>query len=122
MLPHLGTGAGRGLEDVLLLVRLLTRPETQCSNVAACRPPAPAFGFSDMRLRFAQAVLDAYPATRRSRWKAVWDASYNAGAVYDHHGPHGATSEGIMRDLQDMWDPVWTYDLDGEHEVAVAVV
>lgn len=39
MLPHLGAGAGQGLEDVLLLVRLLTRPETQSSNLAVRLPP-----------------------------------------------------------------------------------
>lgn len=39
MLPHLGAGAGTGIEDVLLLVRLLTRPETQSSNLTVRRPP-----------------------------------------------------------------------------------
>ena len=38
MLPHLGAGAGTGIEDVLLLVRLLTRPETQSSNLTVRRP------------------------------------------------------------------------------------
>ena len=38
MLPHLGAGAGTSIEDVLLLVRLLTRPETQNSNLTVRRP------------------------------------------------------------------------------------
>ena len=41
MLPHLGAGAGTGIEDVLLLVRLLTRPETQLSNLTVRLPSSP---------------------------------------------------------------------------------
>lgn len=33
MLPHLGAGAGQGLEDVLLLVKLLSHPETTSAKV-----------------------------------------------------------------------------------------
>ncbi|KAM5540777.1 hypothetical protein V8D89_005421 [Ganoderma adspersum] len=102
MLPHLGAGAGTGIEDVLLLVRLLTRPETQSSNLTT--------------------VLEAYSAIRRPRSKQVWDASHKAGAAFDHHGPSGTTPEGLLKDLQGMWDPVWRYDLDAEFAAAVALL
>jgi len=37
MLPHLGAGVGQGFEDVLVLCRLLSDPETNASNIAvAC--------------------------------------------------------------------------------------
>ncbi|PIL35070.1 hypothetical protein GSI_02858 [Ganoderma sinense ZZ0214-1] len=102
MLPHLGAGAGTGIEDVLLLVRLLTRPETQRSNLTA--------------------VLEAYSATRIPRSKQVWDASHKAGEVFDHQGPHGTTPAGLLEDLQGLWDPVWRHDLDAEFAAAVALL
>jgi salicylate hydroxylase len=34
MLPHLGAGAGQGFEDVLVLCRLLSEPQTNASNIA----------------------------------------------------------------------------------------
>lgn len=33
MLPHLGSGVGQGIEDVYVLTQLLTRPETNVSNI-----------------------------------------------------------------------------------------
>ena len=33
MLPHLGAGAGQGIEDVFLLTRLLSHPDTRIANV-----------------------------------------------------------------------------------------
>ena len=67
-------------------------------------------------------MLEAYSAIRRPRAKQVWDASYRAGAVFDHHGPSGATPEGLSKDLRGMWDPVWRYDLDAEFAAAVALL
>ena len=33
MLPHLGAGAGQGIEDVVVLVKLLNHPETNAQNI-----------------------------------------------------------------------------------------
>ena len=33
MLPHLGAGAGQGIEDVVVLVQLLNQPETNAQNI-----------------------------------------------------------------------------------------
>lgn len=124
MLPHLGAGAATGLEDVLLLVRLLSRPETQSSNLTVRRahPPMCLLTYLICISVWFQAVLETYSNVRRPRAKAVWDASYRAGAVYDHHGPHGPTPEGVVQDLQHMWDPVWRWDLDAEFDAAVALL
>ena len=65
-----------------------------------------------------QAVLQAYSDIRRPRSQVVWDASRQAGMVYDHHGPHGPTAEGLMQDLQDLWKPIWRHDLDVEFNEA----
>ena len=36
MLPHMGAGAGQGIEDAYLLARLLALPETTTDNVEVC--------------------------------------------------------------------------------------
>ena len=33
MLPHLGAGAGQGVEDAYILARLLSHPETHVGNL-----------------------------------------------------------------------------------------
>ena len=33
MLPHMGAGAGQGIEDAYLLCKLLSHPETTTQNV-----------------------------------------------------------------------------------------
>ncbi len=37
MLPHLGAGAGQGIEDALLLTRLLGHPDTCIANMQVRR-------------------------------------------------------------------------------------
>ena len=37
MLPHLGAGAGQGLEDAYVLTRLVSYPETNVNNLEVCR-------------------------------------------------------------------------------------
>ncbi|RPD82203.1 FAD/NAD-P-binding domain-containing protein [Lentinus tigrinus ALCF2SS1-7] len=102
MLPHLGAGAGQGLEDALLLVRLLKRPETNRDNLPA--------------------VLQTYSDVRRPRAQAVWEVSDRAGRVYDFHGPHGSTPEGLREDLEDICAPIWHYDLDRDLESAIEML
>lgn len=38
MLPHLGAGAGQGLEDAHLLAKLLGHPQTSMDNIEVCTP------------------------------------------------------------------------------------
>ncbi|RPD65123.1 FAD/NAD-P-binding domain-containing protein [Lentinus tigrinus ALCF2SS1-6] len=99
MLPHLGAGAGQGIEDAFLLTRLLSHPQASVGNV--------------------QAILQVYSDIRRPRSQMVWDASQRAGAVYDGHGPRGPTAQGSAEDLRDLWKPVWRHDLDAEFEDAI---
>ena len=44
----------------------------------------------------------------------VWEGSRAAGMTYDHHGPHGATHEGMRMFLRDMCDEVWHHDMDDD--------
>ena len=118
MLPHLGAGAGQGLEDALLLVRLLTRPETNLDNMEVRQGDVMIEPGTDQM----QAVLHAYSEVRMPRSQTVWDASHRAGSIYDNHGPSGPTFEGMRRDLQDLWKPVWGYDIDDDVKAAVALL
>ena len=44
----------------------------------------------------------------------VWERSRMCGRAYDHHGPHGATPEGIRTYLQDVYEEVWHHDMDDD--------
>ncbi|KAI0673685.1 FAD/NAD-P-binding domain-containing protein [Trametes maxima] len=99
MLPHLGAGAGQGLEDAYVLARLLSHPDATLDNV--------------------EAVLKVYSDVRRPRAQSVWDASYRAGSAYHFRGAHGPSKEGLSEDMRDMWKPVWHYDLDSDVESAL---
>ncbi|KAH9913314.1 salicylate hydroxylase [Epithele typhae] len=95
MLPHLGAGAGQGIEDALLLFRLLTHAQTKKENLPA--------------------VLTAYSHVRRPRSQDVWEGSKRAGMIYHLRGPSGATHEGIRKDIvSGMWQTVWNYDIDSD--------
>ncbi|KZS93032.1 FAD/NAD-P-binding domain-containing protein [Sistotremastrum niveocremeum HHB9708] len=99
MLPHLGAGAGQGLEDALLLTQLLTRPDVFVENV--------------------EFVLRAYDAIRVPRANAVLEGSARAGDIYEGRGPSGPTVNGIRQDLEGIWDPVWHgYDLEEAYQRA----
>ncbi|KAI0363533.1 FAD/NAD(P)-binding domain-containing protein [Pilatotrama ljubarskyi] len=102
MLPHLGAGAGQGLEDAYVLAGLLSHPEASVGNI--------------------EAVLRTYSQTRRPRAQDVWDASLRAGMTYDFHGQQGSTVHALRGELQDLWTPVWHYNLDGDLASAISLL
>ncbi|PAV23279.1 FAD NAD-P-binding domain-containing [Pyrrhoderma noxium] len=125
MLPHLGAGAGQGMEDVYALVRLLGHPQVSRDNV--------------------EDILKTYDALRRPRANKVLVESTRCGAFYDGFGPHGSgvsrsssskaidpssqetgdnnLESGIRADLEEnmkkIFDWVWHYDLREEVDVAI---
>jgi len=94
MLPHLGAGAGQGIEDAYVLARLLGHPQTTFSNL--------------------EAVLQAYDRIRRPRAQMVWEGSVKVGRIYDGYGEHGLSSEGLAKDLDGIWDPIHYHDVDND--------
>jgi len=98
MLPHLGAGAGQGLEDVLLLVKLLSHPETTSAKV--------------------DDILQAYDMIRRPRANFVLESSARNGDIYEMRGPSGGTMDGLRKDLPGIWD-FWYHDLHGDYVKAV---
>ncbi|KIM88945.1 hypothetical protein PILCRDRAFT_245641 [Piloderma croceum F 1598] len=99
MLPHLGAGVGEGFEDVLVLCRLLSEPQTNASNVAS--------------------VLQAYDNVRRPRANMVQQASTIAGDIYEGYGKPGFTVEEMRERLSGIWDPIWHHDLEADIAKAV---
>ncbi|KAH9835875.1 uncharacterized protein C8Q71DRAFT_797371 [Rhodofomes roseus] len=99
MLPHLGSGAGQGLEDAYVLAGLLGHPQTNAGNV--------------------EVVLKAYDRWVRPRARMVWDATFRAGKIYDGWGDHGVSAEGIAQDIGTQWAPVWFHDVDDDIRAAV---
>ncbi|KAI0828968.1 FAD/NAD-P-binding domain-containing protein [Trametes gibbosa] len=101
MLPHMGAGAGQGLEDAFMLSRLLSHPETNAENI--------------------EGVLQVYSEFRRPRAQMVWDGSRFSGRVYDGTGPHGEDWEKLPEDLapENLYWPVWRHDFDAEFDSLV---
>ncbi|EKM61811.1 uncharacterized protein PHACADRAFT_248683 [Phanerochaete carnosa HHB-10118-sp] len=97
MLPHLGSGAGQGIEDAYVLGKLLSHPQTTPGNV--------------------EEVLKAYATIRQPRAQRVWEGSRRAGDIYDLR----ASGEGMLfEELLPMMTYVWSYPLNEAFEEAAA--
>ncbi|KAH9920248.1 FAD/NAD-P-binding domain-containing protein [Epithele typhae] len=99
MLPHWGAGAGQGLEDAYLLVRLLSDPETDVDNV--------------------EEVLQEYSRIRQPRAQMVWEGSRRSGRIYDLSHPDGNTYDDVRNNLKDMYAPVWYHNMDDDVDEVV---
>lgn len=123
MLPHLGAGAGQGIEDAYLLGKLLGNPQTDLSNVevrhiCVCPCIQNLTAVVAMRRRWccSQAVLRAYATVRQPRAQRVWEGSRRAGDIYDSRAEY----EGIRQEeLQAVWNYVWNHPLDADYDGAV---
>ena len=64
MLPHLGAGAGQGIEDALVIVTLLKHPRVSKSNIEVCPNLCLfCFGFFSISVKGgSQSVLTRTPA------------------------------------------------------------
>ncbi|KAJ7440609.1 hypothetical protein FB451DRAFT_1415107 [Mycena latifolia] len=103
MPPHLGAGVGRGFEDVLVLCELLAHPATKLSNV--------------------EDVFKAYDAIRRPRANMVLERSIQAGKIYEAYGTPGYAAAAEMTGrLAEIFEPIWTHDLDADLASAVRIL
>ena len=113
MLPHMGAGAGQGLEDAYLLCRLLSHPKTTTANLdvrssVVRRPQA---------LTPLQDILKVYDEVRRPRAQHVWEESWKMGRLFDGYGKTQPSPEGIREDIPGLWDFVWGHGLEDDlHE------
>lgn len=99
MLPHLGAGAGQGLEDAYLLGQLLGHPQTKASNV--------------------EAVLRAYASVRQPRAHQVWENSKRAGDIWDSRaGYYGIRVE----EVRSLWGYIWHHPVDADLHTAEEIL
>ncbi|KAI6047846.1 hypothetical protein EDC04DRAFT_2620157 [Pisolithus marmoratus] len=102
MCPHLGSGFGQGIEDALILCRLLTHPTTDAFNV--------------------QEALQVYDRVCRPRANMVLSRSTWAGEVYEAlpcKVDDNAEFETLRSSLAVLWEPVWHHDLHKHLATAV---
>ncbi|KAA1468748.1 FAD/NAD-P-binding domain-containing protein [Dentipellis sp. KUC8613] len=99
MLPHMGAGAGQGIEDAYVMTRLLAHQQTKASNL--------------------EDVLKAYDRIRRPRANAILLRSKACGDIYEGHGESGPSSHGRKTDLHYLWEEVWHHDLDADIQVGL---
>ena len=116
MLPHLGSGAGQGLEDAYLLGKLLGHPQTTLQNVEVRIHPS---YLCKRHLRRSQDVLRTYAAVRQPRAYKVWEFSRRAGDIWDKRW--GAESF-PFEEVKDMWTWVWDYPLDQAFAEAIVLL
>ncbi|KAI0272656.1 FAD/NAD-P-binding domain-containing protein [Gloeopeniophorella convolvens] len=100
MFTHLGSGVGQGVEDIFVLSRLLSHPQTTPSNL--------------------QAILRVYDRIRVPRANDVSRRSEAAGEVYEGRGPSGPSPEGRRVDLDLIWEPIWRHDIHKDVEMCVS--
>ncbi|KAJ8469579.1 hypothetical protein ONZ45_g16846 [Pleurotus djamor] len=93
MSPHLGAGVGQGIEDVLVLCKLLAHPQTRLHNLSS--------------------VLEAYDQVRRPRANMVLEASARTGRCYEAY-TEDIPAEEAKEGLQGIWDPVWHHDIEND--------
>ncbi|EGO19493.1 hypothetical protein SERLADRAFT_453461 [Serpula lacrymans var. lacrymans S7.9] len=98
MCPHLGAGAGQGIEDSFVLTRLLSHPHTKLSNL--------------------RDVLQAYNEVRLERANMVVRGSIRAGKIYEC----GLPSQQMHEALVNLWEPVWHHDLQEDVSSAVRLL
>ena len=117
MLPHLGAGAGQGIEDALVIVTLLKHPRVNKSNIEVCVSLCLfCFGIFKFLLKVA---LKAYSLARQPHATAVLRASTRTGEIYDGLGPSGPTAKGLRKDLHGFRDVVWHHNLQADVDHAI---
>lgn len=99
MLPHLGAGAGQGIEDAYLLGKLLGHPQTTLENV--------------------DDVLKVYAAVRQPRAQRVWEGSRRAGDVFDLRA---GADRVAFEHLMDLPTYVWRYPLNQALDESAALL
>ncbi|KAL4070731.1 hypothetical protein J3A83DRAFT_4094105 [Scleroderma citrinum] len=102
MTPHLGSGIGQGLEDALILCRLLTHPNTNLCNI--------------------QEAFRAYDTVRLPRANMVLKRSAWAGTLYGslpNNRDDTACFENLRSNLTALWEPVWHYNIQEDLSAAM---
>lgn len=104
MAPHLGSGISQGLEDALVVCRLLTHPNTSTFNI--------------------REALRAYDKVRLPRANMVLKRSAWAGTLYESFPDDDDTArlENLRSNLGVLWEPVWKHDMHEDLSAAIDMI
>ena len=109
-LPNQAAGAGQGLEDALILSRVLDRVYTTSTEAATPSEISKAF----------RAAFEAYDDIRRPRAQRQVDTSVECGLLYNlSHPEAGDDMQKTVDNMNRRFDWLWNHDLDEDAEIAV---
>jgi salicylate hydroxylase len=109
-LPNQAAGAGQGLEDALIMSRVLKRAYTTSIGSATPRETS----------RALDAAFEAYEEVRRPRAQRQIDTSVECGLLYSLSDPEaGDDMQKTVDNLNRRFDWLWNHDLDEDAENAV---
>lgn len=100
MLPHQGAGAGQGLEDALILAKLLENAELTCESI--------------------KAVSEIYEQIRLDRAVKVQNTSRESGEIYELYSEKYSDFESIGEHLAHRFDWLWQHSLEQDIKVGKA--
>lgn len=98
MLPHQGAGAGQGLEDALILAKLLENSELTPETI--------------------KAVSKIYEEVRLERAVKVQHTSHESGEIYELYSQEYKDFEAIGKHLIHRFDWLWQHSLETDIETA----
>ncbi len=102
MLPHQGAGAGQGLEDALILAKLLENPELTHESI--------------------QFVSEIYQQIRLERAVKVQNTSRESGEIYELYSSKYSDFESIGQHLTHRFDWLWQHSLEQDIQQAQAAL
>lgn len=109
-LPNQAAGAGQGLEDALIMSRVLKRAYTALAESAT---PSEV-------CRALQAAFETYDDIRRPRAQRQVDTSVECGLLYNlSHPEPGDDMQKTVDNLNRRFDWLWNHDLDEDAANAV---
>ena len=109
-LPNQAAGAGQGLEDALIMSRVLERAYTTLAEAAT--PPETS--------RATRAAFEAHDDIRRPRAQRQVDTSVECGLLYNlSHLEAGDDMQKTVDNMNRRFDWLWNHDLDEDAEIAL---
>jgi len=122
MTSHLAAGVGQGFEDVRVLCKLLTLPETKKSNldVRILALSLSLSPYNKSNVMNLQDILGIYNKLRPPRANKIVEGSLRNARTYCSYGPGRYSAEEMRRNTAGVWGQVWAYDLEAPLSAAIA--
>jgi salicylate hydroxylase len=102
MLPHQGAGAGQGLEDALILAKLLENSELNSESI--------------------KLVSEVYEQIRLDRAVKVQNTSRESGEIYELYSSKYSDFDSVGKHLAHRFDWLWQHSLENDIQTAQAAL